>query len=394
MISLRCHGKFISIFFLLVFLFLAGCKDKRRYVYREIKPNYSFKQLLTTSDTIVFRLDTSTYNRVRSFNYFLDHDSAYVSFYDKQSLSLNIYNFKSQKLIKRVLLKEWLPGRKLKKKTTVFVKNFDSIFVINYFSLYRFDSSGNVGDSILLQRDPIRFLASFENRTPPIFVDKYLFIGAIPILSTEEKSHLKAWRVLYKIDLKNGTTTLEYELPEIYRQNRYNVLFFDNGYCYNQQGKFVFSFPPDSNIYETNLSDHYNAYYGKSQFQKLNHVSNEKDDASTADGIQKKFLLSNTYGPIYFDPFTKCYMRVSSSALTESEYNKKEWQKEQSVILFDENFRIVGESRVDKNVLLSSLFFTSDGNMYARTRIEDEYNLHFVRLTYSDNSSIKHLGRK
>ncbi|GAA0552296.1 hypothetical protein GCM10009415_37800 [Chitinophaga japonensis] len=67
-----------------------------------------------------------------------------------------------------------------------------------------------------------------------------------------------------------------------------------------------------------------------------------------------------------------------------ADYQAKNWEREQRLIIFDEHCRIIGESSINKEVILKSIFFTANGGIYARVNPRDEYGLHFVRLVYND----------
>lgn len=353
--------------------------------YQYSGPQYDQIQLISTSDTINFPLNENTFNAIKSFNVFIDHGSEYISFYDRLSESINIYHFKTQRLIKKILLKHWFSHQKLY-NTTVYVKSFDSLFINNQFSLNIMDSSGNIKSTYDFQEKPYVARASFDNITPLVIKNSFLFAKARCYMKESSLSEFKKWRVLYSFDLHANKGKLFYSLPETYQKNNYSYSFFDYSYCYNNHKNFVFSFPADSNIYESDLESYHISYFGKSMFQRENIKSVSKENLTKNSEVHKSYLTSFIYGPIYFDAFARRYLRVAKSEISNEDYNKKYRRRKQYIILFDEDFRIIGESQLADDMLLNALFFTQDGNMYVRVKPKDENALHFVKLIYDNNT--------
>lgn len=363
----------------IITLFSLGCMQQ------DVQHRYSFPeytvQMVVEKDTISYKFNDNMFNKIKSYNYFVQHNTDYISFYDRQSQSINFYDFLSCKSIKRILLKDCFKGRDLY-KTTVFAKNFDSVFINNKNCLYLIDSAGKIKDSVNFQTDPYFALASFSNGTPAIINGGQLYTEARPRLYYTKKRDLQKWRVLYQFDMSSKKANMSYRLPKIYLTNLYAYSYFDNSYCYNDKGRFVYSFPADTNIYETNLAEYNISYNGKSKFQsgEIQPIA-PKEFKEGANEI-RYFLTNDSYSDIYFDPFTKRYLRVAKRKMSLEEFRSKEWKRQQSLIIFDENFKITGEVPIDININLSSLFITRDGKIYARTNAKDNTAIHLIRLTY------------
>jgi hypothetical protein len=175
---------------------------------------------------------------------------------------------------------------------------------------------------------------------------------------------------------------LHYSLPVIYKKGLYGRRFLQYSYCYNDKNNFVFSFPADSNIYESNLTDYHISYPGKSRFQQgsiepVSRKSLENDEGG------KEYTFRDSYGPIYFDPYKKRYLRIAKQKVSKEAYVAKTTSRKSSIIVFDEHFKIIGEFICSDDYLLDTIFFTPDGGMYARINPKDESALHFVRLAWS-----------
>ncbi|WP_207514021.1 DUF4221 family protein [Longitalea luteola] len=351
--------------------------------YENYSPRYDLIQLHVANDTLHFKLDENTYNEIKSFNVFKHNEVEYISFYDRRSESVNIYNWDSKNLIKKVFLKECFPEDQLY-KTSVYCKSFDSIYVTNKTKLYLLDTARKIKRSISFVKKPRFAWAAFDNTTPPVFKGNYLYMGVRPYVKETSLQALKEWKVLYRFDMINNKSELVYHLPEMYRSDYYGYDFLDFSYCSNYEGNIILSFPADTNIYETDLLNKHIAYCGKSQFQKDRIQPVAKDVLKNGDGY-KSYLLRDSYGAIYFDPFTKRYLRASKSKISELDYQNKHTKKNQHILIFDQHLRIIGESPIDSGIILNSIFFSSNGSMYARINANDEYGLHFAKLEYKND---------
>jgi hypothetical protein len=367
-----------------------SCKDKKTVdnVFKYFKPNYELVDLKPTADTLKFSLDENSFNDIQSFNLFTENTKQYISFHDQRSETITIYSLDKQRRIKKIELKGIFIGKKLY-KTTAYIKSLDSIFITNNRSLYIVNKDGAVIKTVSFLKNPPFAWAYFKNTNPPIFVNNNLYIGVRPYVKNTSQKALKEWKVLYKFNLLGTGKYLYYNLPKNYQDHLYGYYFMEYNYCYNNHGRYVFSFPADTNIYETDLSKCHIAYFAKSQFQTELIKPVDKKDLSNVESEYKSFLARDSYGAIYFDPYKRRYLRVFKSKITEEDYQKKNKNKEQRLIVFDENLKIIGESKIDNSISLSTIFFTSDGKIYARVNLQDEYNLNFIRLVYNDDKLIE-----
>jgi hypothetical protein len=377
---------YIQLVFILLCFSCLKCGDKPETVPSTltfIKPAYQNIRLEQFGDTLHFRLSKNTYNEIKSFNYFEDNGIPYLSFYDRRSESVCIYNFSNQHRVKKLYLKKVFSDQKMY-KTSVYTKNFDSIFVTNNYSLYLIDSASNKKSSIdFFQRSEA--MPFFENQVPVAIRNNKVFMGVRPYVSESSLNKIKEWRIVYEFDMQNNKKELYYGVPSIYQSNLYNDRFFAYGYCLNDKGNFVFSFPADSNIYETNLTDYHKAYYGKSRYQQSPILSFSNQELKEDDS-RKPYVLRDSYGPLFFDSYNNRYLRVAWQKLTEEELANNVKRK-QSIIIFDNNFRIIGESELDNKIYAPSLFFADKGTMYFRVNPEDENAVNFARLTYVGSQS-------
>lgn len=375
--------------FVWVFILQFGCTNSPidgEFVtprHKYFPPQYDLVQLESTTDSIKFYLDDSTFNNAESFNYFSKDGNDYISFFDERSLAMNIYHFQSRKKVRLIPIIKSLKGHKMS-KTTAFMLSPDTIVVHNNKTFYLLNGSGTVQTRINFLKNPPLAWALVDNGIPPILKDGRLYTAVRSNMDDESLSALKTWKIIYEFDLRTMKATLRYSLPEFLQKNYYGRRFLDNSYCYNNRGYFVFSFSGDSAIYETNFQDYHIAYSGKSRYQES--MISPMSRIEVDEQGRKNYMLGDSYGSIYFDHVRKRYLRVAHCGVSLQDYEAKK-KKNQRVIIFDENLKIIGESLVDNKVSLKSLFFTNSGEIYARILAKDENALHFLRLSYREMNS-------
>ncbi|WP_295122941.1 DUF4221 family protein [uncultured Chitinophaga sp.] len=375
--------------YLLLICFFA-CRPKTQtgtsnYVY--LPPDYSQESILLTNDTIHFLLDSNTYNKITSQNIFYSKNTAYMAIYDELSESLNIYSFTSQTLKKRLVVKDLLPTKQ-KRKINAYVVNFDSILVINNKTLYLMDSSGHIKSSIKAPKTMPDAWVDIENTTPPLIKNGHIYTTISPFVKQTSFEDLTKWKVICDFDLKSKKVNLLYNLPEIYHQNLYGYHFLEYSHCINTKGNLVFSFPADTTIYETDLNQLNNAYYGKSRFQTRQIAPVDRDSIEKFDVGFKEYLRRDSYSSIYYDAYHHRYLRIVRSGMDPQLYIN-ETPRSQRLIIFNEQFKIVGESPIDASVKLKMLFVGPDGHLYARVKTRDETAINYIKMSYQTSETAR-----
>lgn len=350
--------------------------------YSYVEPDYGNISFQSQSDSLHFALSENSYNQIKSYNCFEEKGKSYISFYDGRSETINIYDFNSQKLEKQIQLQKWFPNREIY-KLTIYVKSLDSIFIADYATLYLFDSTGKAKKSIkfFVGTDA---LAYFSNDNPPIFAENSMYMGVRPQIDETSASSLQKWRLLYKFDLNAGTKELYYSLPDIYQKNIYGDNFLKYSYCYNDKGNFVFSFPADTAIYETNLSDYHKSYNAKSLFHDQPIPPVTISDLKNDDGY-RQYRLRDSYGSIYYNSLNKRYFRLARRKMSPEEYEAENEENRYGFVVLDQNFKIIGETPFSSDYSYRFFFFRPDGTIYTRVNQEDEYTIHFVKLSYKED---------
>lgn len=367
--------------YLFALIILIGCGENAPVVkntYIPVPPRYDSVLLYNTNDTIHFALDADTYKEVRSFNLFSENGIDFISFYDRRSESINTYKFLDQELVQKISLKKAFNGGQLF-KTSVYIRNFDSIFITNKAKLYLFDSSGNKKKSMSFVESPDNAWPVFENGNLPVISNGSLISIVRPNVNYKSLDDLNKWMIFCEFDLTAGKASLHYGLPDIYRHHLYGYQFLDYNFTFNNHGRFVLSFPADTLLYETDLAGYNKSYYAKSQYQQFDIDPVAKEDLKENAGM-KAYVTRDSYGPVYFDPVKKYYLRLAKQKITEQEFITKSRKRKQTVLIFNEDFKIIGESEIPNDISLDSIFPGPGGYLYARVNVADDYALNFVRF--------------
>ncbi|WP_205509667.1 DUF4221 family protein [Longitalea arenae] len=373
---------------IVLFFSYTSCKENDAPIqvatYNYQQPQYNNVSLEIGSDTMHFALSDTSYNKVGIINLFTDKGVEYISIFDTRSEAINIYQLNTQQLVKRIIPGKYLSG-KGSYKPTVFCKNFDSIFVRNNRkTLSMLDSSGHIKKTINYP-DVSSHVIAFKTNRPLVVKNGIVFAGIRPSGTLTTLKKLKQWKTMNVIDFNNSKIDKLYFLPESYRNNLYGYHFMNYSYCFNDRGNFVFSFPADSSLYETNLTDFHIAHYGKSKFQQGPISPVNEEDLDRGDG-SKQYHIRDAYGAVYFDPFHKIYLRYFRQKTSESGYDNNKREVKESVLIFNNNLQIIGESPIPESVSFSNLFITANGRIFAQVDKKDENALHFVqiKLNYND----------
>ncbi|MRG47686.1 DUF4221 domain-containing protein [Chitinophaga sp. SYP-B3965] len=390
----------------IVYLFITplickGCKEEPKSnlvesSYEYIDPEYDQVSIEATPDSLHFLLSDHFYSSLRSFNAFSSGDSTYVSFFNKQARAIGIYDVENQRVAGYVELADSIIGKRMD-NVTVFCYNFDTILVATKTKLFLIDSSGKILSSFKLFGD---YLASkdlqgqkrlttqinLDNTKPPVFKDNVLYSAIRPAyytnrtLSAQRRTH-----IAYAIDLRGNKASLLYNFPRSYWEKYFGYYFIDFYFCRNDKEDFIISFSGDSNIYATDLAGISHSFTGKSNLLKGDISPLGRETDSSVVEI-KHFMSSDKYGPIYFDTYRKRYLRAALQGNQgDDQTSSRKEEINQSILVFDEKFKIIGESKLPGDISLRHMFITPNGKIYARTRMRDEYRIHFVRLEYKEN---------
>jgi hypothetical protein len=342
------------------------------------EPQYQKIGLQTTTDTLHFPVVEKGTTAITSFNYFTHNNGEYLNVFDPHSAQITVYQFQTGNVIKTIALKTWMSGTKLS-KPTIYFKNFDSIVVCNKGTLTLFDSSSRILYSAALTNNQ-KF--SFSNETPCIFKNGIIFTNNIKAIPENSLGTVRRFQPILGVKPSQEEVAPYYHFPELYSKDYYGYSFLKYGYCINDKGNFVFSFPADTNLYETDFNNFNKGYFAKSQFQIEPISPVAKKDLENGQSFYE-YSIRNSYGPVFFDPTRKWYMRVFKQKLTDSAVYAVNRIRKRSILVLDQHFKVIGEEVAPEDVDLSTLFITTDGKWFARVNNNRKPFISFVRIDYN-----------
>lgn len=372
------------IIFILSLITLSSCNDTHKEVpFYDLPADYNKITLIPTNDTLKLPLDSLTRPNFRSFNCTELNNEKIFSFVDKLTRQLNIYSLNQLSLIKKIPLSKII-RTKSTSKFSAFFKNYDSIYVHVNKVIYQLDTSGIIKDSIVVKGTEYYAQTQLYNYSPLVLANNHLYVPAIPILDVQSKKDLKKWKLLYDIDLKSKTCSLRFPLPNYLIKNTFTRSFLYSYYCYNPYSqRFLFSIPAETNIYQSDSSALLAAYSGRSKAVDKTIAPFSSRDYQTSEEEGRAKFLRDAYGPIYFDPYYKRYIRIVEKGLSDQEYKNKDFVKSKRAVILDSAMKIIGDSPIPKTIDTNTIFFTKDG-IFARLnlKVKEEDYIYIIKLTY------------
>lgn len=387
--------KLVAALLLVIPMLQWSCKDKigNQPEYHYQQPEYATLTLQASTDTINLPLTEKATNMLASSYTFSHNNNHYLSTFDKITKILTFYSFPEGQIIKSLPIKDWL-NRRNKDKASVYVINFDSIFVATTIDITLYDTSSLIKNTIKLPNsNSKKRIPEFENQTPGVCQNGTLFTSIIPFLDETSVKEYKYWKLLYGFDLKSHKDNLYYQFSEPYTENIYGYSYQNYGYCINNKGKFVFSFPADTNIYETDFSEYHHAYYAKSKFQTSEIPPVAVEDIKNGKSFYE-YSIRDSYGSIYFDPYKKWYLRQVKLKMNDSTAMAKFRIRKKSILLLDSTFKIIGEGFLPEDIDFNSIVFLENGDIYFRYVGSRLPFLRFVKFRYDLQPVTEHLTQK
>lgn len=343
-------------------------------------PTYGTMALHPTTDTINLPLAQGATTGLGSISYFSLNNNSYVATFDKSTFTLTFYTFPSGNIIKAIPLKKWLTGIKLE-KPSVCVRNFDSIVICTRTHIVLLDTNSRIKNKIEIPKGQS---LAFANETPCVIKGQVLYTNNIKAVAENSLPALKRYKLIEGFDLAQNDQKSYYNLPKVYTSDYYGYSFLRYGYCVNEKGNFVFSFPADTSLYETNLEGFHKSYNARSKFQTEDIKPVSKKDIEDGQSYYE-YSIRYSYGPVFYDPAKKWYLRMAKQKLSDSAVYAKNRTRSRSMMILDQNFRIISEEPAPDHIDLYSLFFTKDGQLFARVDNNRKPFVSLVRVEYADS---------
>jgi hypothetical protein len=333
-------------------------------------------------------------------------DSIYFTFLNTYNYSIYFYDFKTGKFLRKIKLdKEGPNGVNPYAHDGYYIASYDSIYYYSHrnHSLYLLNHKGekyhtinymtNYYDKMKLWKEK-----DFQkNRIPPMVQlstgqPMYKTDGIIYLCGqvTEELGKVDSLNLLLltTIDTRNGDSiAFHFGYPKSYGEGNWGEAYFREVFwCMNPTNKsFVVSFPNDHYIYQTDLKQ-VNKIYAGSMY-----AGDIKSIDTPAFIMPKSRRLSHyfenySYSSVIYDRYRNVYYRMVEHPWKDynTDMDWRPWLKQVSIIILDENFNFMGETKLDMEYRFVALQFmvTEDGLLlYKQTDDEDEWVYDLFTLT-------------
>lgn len=385
-------------FFSLLLLLCLGASC----VQKTFDPTEKFS--LVSGDSICFSLDDSTFYESKAMFQFEDKDKEYLFFQNKQkgALRVLIFDINKEELFKPIPLYKEGPngipaiwgGFPLDMEHFLITTNSTRFYIVNdsggilFKSDQLYPGRGDFGDYCTTM-----IYSYYSN--PGIIQDSIFYFPQPHVGYPHKKEDWTKSNLFAYADLRTGQlgkTQLCY--PAIFDKDEVlRTLSYESGASYAYTGKEIaLSFHSADSIYVSPNFKDTRAYNAKSRY--FPHLHPEPYDA-TMDLIVRLRQSNNSpsYHHLLYDKYRKVFYRF---ALMPYEYpaNKSPMEedtgREFSVIILNENYEIVGETKFPGNKYAYRLWFIGKKGLYLSLNNQgnpnfDENELKFQCFTLEEN---------
>jgi hypothetical protein len=281
--------------------------------------------------------------------YFEEGEKEFLAYFSPNDNTIKYFDFDTKKIIDKTVLEQEGPNSVGKNITGVTYINADTILV----------STGTYQMSIIDKKGKLKYKKSFakpaSNQKDIIAEPNFqtvhkgiknnqnIWIPVHPYVSSSQKGGLDNAPALYNLDIKTNEISSVMKYPDVYAKGVYGPNFSSFFYDYNTERKqLVWSFAADESLYVYDLqSKKTSSHNARSKY--FNEIPPATQSVDEFEEYTKFFVLSNSYGPVYYDPYQKIYVRFVNRAISQEKYNQREWWKKRSTVILDEKFTILGE---------------------------------------------------
>lgn len=369
----------------LVVIGLQSCniiKDANNSKYKEVQAIKSNKKLTYEStshkigwrDSIVYSAKEYdvTYQNGNSYFVIINRGRELVAF--DLSTQEKIFDIPSSKLSFPIDLGEI---------ASVYVHNFDSIFVAQTYQITLLDSLGNIKSQIPVNDGSSKYTIGNLHGGSPVFYDAKMeslyfqtYCWKCPQHKTSRyKSHISS-----QFNLKTKQISpVPITYPILYQENYYG--FAEQVYGTYIDSLNIYTFPMTPNIYVYNrYTKNRQEFGGKSQYQKqlppvLSRRQKDDDKAKI-----EHFSRAAFYYKVYHNPFQNYYYRFFSPALSEKNEDDlftKYGDREHILMIFDEQFKLIDEIKLEGKHQVFFTFCTPEG-LYVNRIEKDKKGLYTI----------------
>ena len=295
---------------------------------------------LVEKTTISYYLSGNTSFNVRAVDLYKINNDLYFSFLSRNHLQkIYIYEYQRQKPIDSIPV--YLTGMRCQGYKII---NNDSILVYQYAKhlLLLINKKGDVLKKYNLQNQYVD--PKVWTPMPIIMIGNKVYLGGY--LYNPETKYSATAPIVMEVNLKTGKISFLYHFPESYVKHNWGGqgVGYWLYYCYNPYTKrFLFSFPFDMHVYETDLQSiniqhpFSGIYLSESRPFYFNFLEPGMEKSC------KLFVENPTFKNILYDPYRNVYYRIGEFP---QKFTGLKWLKEITIIVYDESFHYLTEKRI------------------------------------------------
>ncbi|GAA3989991.1 hypothetical protein GCM10022210_49320 [Mucilaginibacter dorajii] len=321
-------------------------------------------------------------------------DQRFFAYLNDETGSIYLNDFQTKKIIKKIQIQ----GADLKKYKKAFqglyYHNKDTIFLFSYTpKVTMINDRGKILRIYSLPKEKGEgnklFFRGFYVSTSiqPYLFENRLFINSIVVGDVKSGESRKVQMIL---DLKTGRDSIgKVCFPDAYQNKNYGGLHYDiYSVCYNPKFNIaVYSFPAHKKVILSNLFKN-NIVNVLAESQFINDFTLYDEDQykdAVSEPVGEYFMTTPTYGSIFYDKYRDVYYRLALLPVKERNVNyeqKNPPTKNISLIVFDKDFKYLGEKLLEKNRYWSSNAFVSKEGLNIQNRTNSDSTLNFTTFGF------------
>ncbi|RYY38060.1 MAG: DUF4221 domain-containing protein [Sphingobacteriaceae bacterium] len=320
------------------------------------------------------------------------------TFLNKYNKTIYFYNYQTQKFIKKIEI-DVSRFKSPPSPLAYFIKSADSIYVFcKSMELLRIDSNGHtlestslIGNQNFLKGNWVSQYPQYHEQSanPFMMTSTELLFPGQSIFSLAD-DQINSFRFLTHINFQTSKVSFSHNYP----RELYGFGYDWNGQIYTEPhteimpdgNTVIFSFPVSHNLYIGNLKNEaYTTVFGGSN--EAGKISSLKPGSHTDDEMISHIIKNYEYAAIRYDKYRKVFYRImlkpAEASNNPGSHNFKD--KPIAIIVFDENFKYLGETTIGKclNFNILNTFVTQQGlNIQYQAADTDEsaFNLRILNI--------------
>lgn len=376
-----------KIIFLLIIICLQNCgtiKDRNNSQYEEVQTTKSNKKL--TYEKATYKMswgDSIIYNN-KQYNITHQNETSYFVAKNSNEDRIVAFELNAQKKIFDILSDKLSFPLDLGEVSSVYVHNFDSIFVTQTYQITLLDSSGKVKSQISINDSDSNYTLGNLHGGSPVFYDaklESLYFQTYCWKCPQHKPSYYTSHISSQFNLKTKQITpLPITYPILYQEDYYG--FTNHVFSTYTDSLNVYTFPMTPNISVYNrYTGSYKILGGKSKYQQQPPLTLSPRQKNDDKAKVEHFSRAPFYYKVYYNPFQNYYYRFFSPTLAEKNEDglfNRYGDRKHILMIFDEQFRLIDEIKLNEAHQVFYTFCTPEGLYVNRVNEQKEAGLYTV----------------